>query len=185
MNLSCVVEQFLHEAGWKFEKIREDSLVAGQTSASFSAEQSPPQAAPSVPAENGNSPGYIYRANIKIEKSVYKMFFFAREPQQQFQMLVTTESQYVPKICRTAVAEFLMRVNYRLVIGNFEMDMDDGEVRFRIAVDAGQGLFNLQMIKQMTYLGIVMMDRYSPGMMEICYSGTSPKEVLEKIGNGC
>ncbi len=38
---------------------------------------------------------------------------------------------------RAAVAELLMRLNVRLQVGNFELDFDDGQVRFRTALDFG------------------------------------------------
>jgi hypothetical protein len=41
----------------------------------------------------------------------------------------------VPVAGRAAVAELITRINYGLPVGNFEMDFDDGEVRFRTSLD--------------------------------------------------
>lgn len=41
----------------------------------------------------------------------------------------------VPEDRRLALAEFLTRANYGLFIGNFEMDWQDGEVRYKTSID--------------------------------------------------
>src|SRR3954447_26364575 len=41
----------------------------------------------------------------------------------------------VPEARRAAVAEFITRVNFGLVTGNFEMDWADGEVRFKTGIE--------------------------------------------------
>jgi hypothetical protein len=53
-----------------------------------------------------------------------------REPQAQF-VFYSILPTNVPAAKRAAVAEFLTRANFGLVIGNFEMNMDDGEVTSR------------------------------------------------------
>ncbi|MCL4505190.1 MAG: YbjN domain-containing protein [Chloroflexi bacterium] len=42
----------------------------------------------------------------------------------------------VPAQKRQVVAEYLTRVNYGLLLGNFEMDFEDGEVRCRTSASA-------------------------------------------------
>ena len=39
----------------------------------------------------------------------------------------------VPKCCRSGADETIAGVNYALRLGNLELDLDDGEVRFRVA----------------------------------------------------
>jgi len=36
---------------------------------------------------------------------------------------------------RGAVAEFINRANYGIIIGNFEMDFADGEIRYKTSID--------------------------------------------------
>lgn len=40
---------------------------------------------------------------------------------------------------RKQLAEYLTRSNYGLVLGNFELDMNDGEVRYKCSVPASSG----------------------------------------------
>jgi len=34
------------------------------------------------------------------------------------------------------VAEYLTRANYGLLVGNFELDLSDGEIRYKVSIDA-------------------------------------------------
>jgi len=43
--------------------------------------------------------------------------------------------ELVPEDRRGAVAEYLTRANWRLSVGNWEMDWSDGETRFKTSVD--------------------------------------------------
>jgi hypothetical protein len=43
---------------------------------------------------------------------------------------------------RAVVAQYLVDRNYYLTVGGFEMDLDDGEVRFRTSVDAANATFD-------------------------------------------
>jgi len=40
-----------------------------------------------------------------------------------------------PEDRRIAVAELLTRANYGMLIGNFELDLDDGEIRYKTSID--------------------------------------------------
>src|SRR5829696_3263734 len=43
----------------------------------------------------------------------------------------------VAEVHRTAMAVRLARINYGLVLGNFVIDLSDGEVRFKASIDFG------------------------------------------------
>ena len=46
----------------------------------------------------------------------------------------------IPLDQRARVAEFIVRVNYAIVRGHFDLDFSDGELRFRVAQDNLPGL---------------------------------------------
>src|SRR3954452_20971539 len=46
---------------------------------------------------------------------------------------------HAPEAKRPAVAEFITRANYGMMLGNFEMDFADGEVRFKTSIDCEGG----------------------------------------------
>jgi hypothetical protein len=87
----------------------------------------------------------------------------------------------VPEDKRLLVAEFLTRANYGLYIGNFELDFDDGEVRYKTSIDIEGDRLTSQLVGNMVYTSVLMMDRYLPGIMRVIYGNASPSEALAEI----
>lgn len=84
---------------------------------------------------------------------------------------------------RTEASEFIIRANYGLMLGNFEMDLADGEVRFKTSVDAEGGELSSTMIDNLLRSNLITMDRYFPGLMAVLYSDRPPAEIYEEIAN--
>lgn len=88
----------------------------------------------------------------------------------------------VPEAKRLAVAEFLTRANYGMVMGNFELDFSDGEIRYKTSIDlAGGSPLTPKLTKPMVYTNVLMMDKYLPGVMEVLYADVSPEQAIRKI----
>lgn len=104
----------------------------------------------------------------------------AREQQQQF-VFYSVLPVNVPEERRPAVAEFITRANYGMIIGNFEMDFDDGEVRYKTSIDVEGASLIPPLIRQMVYANVLITDRYLPGMMSVIYGGKTPLESIEQI----
>ncbi len=107
-------------------------------------------------------------------------FAQAKDEQQRFVFYSIMESR-VPENKRQAVAEYLTRANYGLMIGNFEMDFSDGEVRYKTSIDVEGGQLTPPMIKTMVYVNVLMMDKYLPGIMSVIYGGASPANAIAQI----
>ncbi len=86
-----------------------------------------------------------------------------------------------PQDKRHKVAEFITRVNYGMVIGNFEMDYEDGEIRYKTSLDVEGSTLGASMIRQLVYANLIITDRYLPGVMRVIYSDDSPTKVLDSI----
>jgi hypothetical protein len=68
---------------------------------------------------------------------------------------------------RPAMAEFLTRANYGMVIGNFEMDYADGEVRFKTSVDVEDAHLTGALLHHIVYANLLMTDKYLPGITAV------------------
>ncbi len=84
----------------------------------------------------------------------------------------------VPEEKRETIAEFITRANYGLVIGNFEMDYTDGEVRYKTSVDVEGGELTPKMIENVMQANLMSMDRYFPGVMGVLYGDRDPEEAI-------
>ena len=80
---------------------------------------------------------------------------------------------------RAAVAEFLTRANYGLPVGNFEMDLDDGEVRFKTAVDLADALVTDGLIRSLIHANVVLMDRYVKALHDVAIQGGDPAAAIK------
>lgn len=104
----------------------------------------------------------------------------ARELQQQF-VFYSVCPLNVPEDRLQIVAEFLTRANYGMIIGNFEMDFEDGEIRYKTSIDVDGTELVSALIRQMVYANVVVMDHYIGGIMRVIYGGATPTEAILEI----
>ncbi len=79
----------------------------------------------------------------------------------------------VPEHRRPAVALFLTRANYGLPIGNFEMDLDSGEVRYKTSVDVEGDELSDALIDHLLMANVVTTGRYLDGLRAVI-GGAAP-----------
>jgi hypothetical protein len=90
----------------------------------------------------------------------WNCFAQAREEQDQMVFYSVLPFQ-VPEEYRQEIALFLTRANYGMILGNFELDLSDGEVRYKTATDfEGNSEIEPAMIKPHIYANVMTMDRY-------------------------
>ena len=103
----------------------------------------------------------------------------ALEPEQQFVFYSLAPIEVTrPKLW--LCAEYLMRANYNLVLGNFELDMDDGTVRFKTSIDVEGDRLSYELFRPVVYSNVAMMERYLPGLKAIILEDMSPKSALAR-----
>eukprot|EP00771_Trimastix_marina_P000681 gnl/Trimastix_PCT/1703.p1 GENE.gnl/Trimastix_PCT/1703~~gnl/Trimastix_PCT/1703.p1 ORF type:complete len:211 (+),score=35.90 gnl/Trimastix_PCT/1703:64-696(+) len=89
----------------------------------------------------------------------------------------------VPESRRKAVAEYFARVNYPLLVGNFEIDMRDGEMRYKTCVDC-EGLDDYpNLIKKLFETNLGTYKQYIKGARKVM-QGTSPQEAAQSVSRG-
>jgi hypothetical protein len=86
-----------------------------------------------------------------------------------------------PENKRSAIAEFIARINYILTVGNFEMDFADGEIRYRTSIDVEGDRLSTPLFRQLVTANITMMDRYLPAIRNIVENDISPSEAIAAI----
>ena len=66
-----------------------------------------------------------------------------------------------------AINEFLTRANYGLVIGNFELDFDDGSIRYKTSLDGTGRDVTVRDIRNMVEANLYTMNRYATGISAV------------------
>jgi hypothetical protein len=79
------------------------------------------------------------------------------------------------------MAEFIVRANRGMRIGNFEFDFEDGEIRYKTSIDSEGGELTDKMIDNLLRANLSTINRYFPGIMELIYGGKSAIEAIAKI----
>ncbi len=114
---------------------------------------------------------------VRGDAASYRIVLDAKEEAQQLLAYVISPTR-LPEAARVAGAEFAARANYGLIIGNFDLDLSDGEVRYKVSVDVEGSKLTVKMVRNMIGCGVAMMDRYYKGWMAVGFGGRSPAEAV-------
>ena len=87
----------------------------------------------------------------------------------------------VPEGARPSIAETIARANYGLRLGKFEMDYDDGELRFQLAHVLPGGLLDEEIISRSFSQAMTMLDRYLPAVLSVIYGNEHPKDAIRNV----
>ncbi len=80
---------------------------------------------------------------------------------------------------KARMAEYICRVNYRIKNGLFELDMDDGEIRFRNFVDCEDVVLTSDIVKNSIACPAVMFKHYSSGIADMIFGKAKASDAVE------
>ena len=86
----------------------------------------------------------------------------------------------IPAERRAAVNELLARINYGLILGNFEIDLTDGEVRFKVAADFGGAEPSVDQLKPLVATSLAQFDRWLPSLRAVAAGEDEPAPAFER-----
>lgn len=88
----------------------------------------------------------------------------------------------IPSNFRMAIAEFITLANYGIIIGNFELDLTDGELRYKTSIDVEGDRLKPANIESLIYPNLGTMDRYLLGIKAIIERiDISPSDAIEIV----
>ena len=122
----------------------------------------------------------LLRLEFDGENATFTCYARAVESKDAF-VFYAMFPQAVGKRRRQAVAELLTRLNYGLTIGNFELDFEDGEVRYRASVDVKGTELTPELIKPVAAAAVLNMDYYLPGIRAVAAGESTPLEAFAAI----
>ena len=89
-----------------------------------------------------------------------------------------------PKDRRTAAMEFVTRANYGMSIGNFEIDLEDGRIRYKTSIDVEGSTSVAALVKQLVRANVDIMDLYLPGIAATIEQGMGAQEAIALVEGG-
>ena len=122
----------------------------------------------------------VFRAKIKLDGRLNRCELTVRIHEDYYVaysgIAINADEQSIP-----LVAEYLHRANYGLKMGAFEIDHNDGEIRFKVFVDCGDDcdcLPSESILYRSLEMGGVMFDKYGEGILDIIFRNISPVDAL-------
>ena len=150
-----------------------DTVAACLAAGGFAAERE-------APDENG-----IVALRFGVEAGSGRWIAYARCDEAQRQLVVYAVFPVdAPTEHRAAIAECLHRANRGMAIGNFEIDLDDGEVLFKTSLDLGDEVLSPGLVQALLDANTLAMDTYFPALMDVLYGGIAPLAALARVEQG-
>ncbi len=88
-------------------------------------------------------------------------FMFIVDPDREFVRLISPMSPRVKEDKRLDMAVAISLLNYRLAFGCFDLDMDDGELRFRMVNSFRDTLLSEEVFAMMLQTGHAIVEKYN------------------------
>lgn len=83
---------------------------------------------------------------------------------------------------RNRIAQLLTRINFGIRIGNFEMDYDDGQIRYKTSIDYdGIKNFDDSLLENLIMYNLVKTDEYYQAIEEGLHTRKTIEKILEKF----
>ena len=124
---------------------------------------------------NFDNKNEIIRLQINGVNTNFHAFLLVDEEKESL-LCNTHINQKIPYYKRLEVCDFMSRVNYELANGNFEMDMDNGEIRYRTFLDLADAEPSKDQVLNIVWNGVISFDTYYPGLMKLVYGDYSAEE---------
>lgn len=86
-----------------------------------------------------------------------------------------------PSKKRQEMLELLNNLNYKLFFGSFEMNIEDGEIRFRTSISFNNIELNQKFIEELIMSNIITMDKSLPSIMGLMFGGISVEKAIELL----
>jgi hypothetical protein len=125
----------------------------------------------------------VYKTGFEGKNGQFTCYAQERDQQQQF-VFYSVFPVRAPENKLPEVAEFITRANFGMIIGNFELDYTDGEIRYKTSVDAEDIEFTEPLVRHLIYANVLTLDKYFPGLMRVLYAGIAPLDAIGEVEKG-
>ena len=126
----------------------------------------------------------LFQTGVQLgEESKISKITFNIEVRESF-ILITSICDIKADIDNiTRMSEYVCRVNWGLINGNFEYNYDNGNIRYKIYIDTEERQSSKKEIITSIIISAEMWSKYGNGLMDILGSDRSVKDIIESIEN--
>ena len=102
------------------------------------------------------------------------------EDQEQFVLFVEFRKR-ASKETRDQVVEFILRANWWLVIGSFDLDLDSGAIRFRSGVDFEGTELSYELVRNVLVTTRISTEQWGPALVDVLEGKKSAAEAIAEV----
>jgi hypothetical protein len=88
--------------------------------------------------------------------------------------------RHAPKEAMERMQELVLRANWDLIWGNFELNPDHGGLRFKTSITLGEAALQPAMLRPLTLGNMTAMFRFQPAFDAVLESGASAQDALTR-----
>jgi hypothetical protein len=122
----------------------------------------------------------ILGMRYKGQTGSWECFAEARRPPGQF-MFYSVQPELVPDDDMLRMAELITWINESLLVGNFELDMSLGQVRFKTSILLDAEPLTVALLRPMVYLNVTSMDRCRPALLAVLETTEKPVTIAANL----
>lgn len=89
----------------------------------------------------------------------------------------------VPKSRLAPATELIARINHRIRLGNFDIDLTDGEIGFRASVNAGNTALGRNTLSKLIFGSSFVMDHFFPAIASVVFGNIAPEKAIAALQN--
>jgi hypothetical protein len=131
---------------------------------------------------SSNEDRSIY-ADFRGEVGTYRVFARVDPDDSLFQVFGYSPVR-VPPGSRPAIAETVARANCGLKVGKFEMDYDDGDLRFQASQILPDDNLDDETIHRLMSTTMAMLNTYLPAILSVIYGNELPQDAVRQAEPG-
>ena len=124
----------------------------------------------------------VFRFGVGIESKLKHLRYLipVREDSYVVYAISPLDTDCDDKNVMKEMADFICRANYGLRNGNFELDMTDGEIRYKVFVDCDGIIPSEEIVKGSIIIPSLMFDRYAAGILDIMFKEATAEDAIAK-----
>ncbi|MEY4298849.1 MAG: hypothetical protein RIR25_85 [Verrucomicrobiota bacterium] len=109
---------------------------------------------------------------------VYKVHWRITNEDELLQMDLAIPVHARDAKLRPLALETVVRANHGLAIGNFNIDLSDGEITYHISCPINEAALEDEMIGRLFTTAMATAERYFPAFMKVFYGGHTPEDAV-------
>jgi len=119
----------------------------------------------------------IYRVGFEGKSGTFVMYIDIDEERGHIEC-VTICPLRAAEDTTAEVLKLFAHLNWRLATGHFDIDCNEGDIRFRVGLFAGSSELDHEMIRHLVLVGISSMDMFIPIIASVIYGKVGAEDAL-------